>query len=138
VIDTQQVSTGYNGKQKKKDSCDFVTPCQVLGILFLPPQNVVSQCKVCFVFWMNFWMKRKKKGQNMPVWLTQSGCGPAFLNKIVGYRGWQKAQQSLTFAIIDWLDNWIGPGEVLLVPSLPPFAVPIFQFYRQDWEQVNN
>jgi len=126
VIDTQQVSTGYNGKQKEKTRVIILGHVKSSGILFLPPQNFVSRCKVCFVLWMNFWMKRKKKGQNMPVWLTQNCFGPAFLNKIVGYRGWQKAQQSLTFAIIDWLDNLIGPGEVLLVPSLPPFAVPIF------------
>jgi hypothetical protein len=54
VIDTQQGSTGYNGKQKRKTHVMFLHRVKSSGILFLPPQNFVSRCKVCFVFWMNF------------------------------------------------------------------------------------
>ncbi len=50
MIDTQQVSAGYNGKQKRKTHVIFLHRVKFLGILFLPPQNFVSRFKVFLFF----------------------------------------------------------------------------------------
>ncbi len=56
MIDTQQVSAGYNGKQKRKTHVIFLHRVKFLGILFLPPQNFVSRFKVFLFFflWVEF------------------------------------------------------------------------------------
>jgi hypothetical protein len=40
--------------------------------------------------------------------------------------------------IFDWLDSLIGPGELLLVPSLPPICSPNFSFMGGIGKKVNN
>jgi hypothetical protein len=54
-----------------------------------------------------------KKSQNMLVWISKMVLAQHFST---GYRGWQKAQESLTPAV-DWLDSFIGPGRLLSVVS---------------------
>jgi hypothetical protein len=68
----------------------------------------------------------------------QNGFGPSFFWR--GFWGWHKAQQSLTPAIIDWLDGLIGPGGLLLVVLLLVVSYLLGSFVSVLWvrlEKVN-
>ncbi len=66
--------------------------------------------------------------QNMPVLLSKMVLAQHFST---GSWGWKKAQQSLTPAV-DWLNDLIGPGGLLLVVS--HLLQSHFQFYGWGWE----
>ncbi len=56
----------------------------------------------------------------MLVWLKKNGFGPAFWHSLLRL---EKAQPRLTPAV-DWLNDLIGPGGLLVVVS-HLFAVPV-------------
>jgi hypothetical protein len=65
----------------------------------------------------------EEKTQNMPVWISKMVLAQHFLAEDA--ETGKKAQQSLTPALLDWLDGLIGPSGLLLLISQS-----LFQFYR--------